>query len=143
MRRSILPSLFFLPLLAGCFPADEPLALELAGRWAAPNAGRLRAVLTAERLELPLPTSAAISVAASCREQYVMFHKRRAITLYIDEQIKPPFLVNEVRRERARLILTGKTPLAAGWEWSQIEIVLRNGDIRFDDLVDKRGRSIR
>lgn len=72
-----------------------------------------------------------------------MFHKTRGITLYIDQQIQPLFLVQEVKRDGPRLILTGKTPLAAGWEWARIEVVLRHGEIRFDDIVDKSGRSIR
>jgi hypothetical protein len=141
MRRSILPLLLFSVLLAGC-GLDEPLAPELQGRWAAPNATKLRFALIADRLQdsTPIPT---VEHDTGCSQQYVTFGKKRGISLHIDGKISPLFLVREVKRDRSRLILVGHAPLAAGSTAAQIELKLRDGQVRFDDIVDERGRSIR
>jgi hypothetical protein len=141
MRRSIFPSLLILPLLAGCMQSDEPLVPELKGRWAAPNASKLRYALLADRAQMPIP--AAAKSDTDCREQYVTFDKKRGITLYMDQKVNPLFVVREVKRDGARLILAGNTAFAAGGQSATIELILRNGEVRFDDIVDQRGRSVR
>ncbi len=142
MRRSIFPSLLvLLLLLAGCIPRDEPLVPELKGRWAAPNASKLRYALLADRAHMPIP--AAAKSDTDCREQYITFDKKRGITLYMDQKVNPLFVVREVKRDGARLILAGNTPFAAGGQSATIELILRNGEVRFDDIVDQRGRSVR
>jgi hypothetical protein len=143
MRRSIFPSLLILPLLAGCIQSDAPLVPELKGRWAAPNASKLRYALLADRAQAPLPMPAAAKSDTDCREQYVTFDKKRGITLYMDQKVNPLFVVREIKRDGARLILAGNTPFAAGAQSATIELILRNGEVRFDDVVDQRGRSVR
>jgi hypothetical protein len=143
MRRSIFPSLLMLPLLAGCIQSDEPLVPELKGRWAAPNASKLRYALLADRAQMPVPIPAVAKNDTDCREQYVIFDKKHGITLYMDQKVNPLFIVREVKRDGARLILAGNTSFAAGGQSATIELILRNGEVRFDDIVDQRGRSVR
>jgi hypothetical protein len=140
MRSVILAAFILLPLLTGC-SLDEPLAPELKGRWAAPNATKLRYALLADRTQQPVPVPSAMTV--DCSQQYVTFGKKRGISLHIDGKIHPLFVVRDVKRERSRLILAGQAPLTAGGQSAKIELKLRNGEVRFDDIVDERGRSIR
>jgi len=125
-------------LLGGCL-AEEPLAPELKGRWVAPRAAHLQLALLADRTGALPPVAAAAD--ADCRVQYVRFEKR-GIMLYKDRKVYPLFAVREVKRERSRFILNVSTPFPGG-ELMTIELVLRNGEIRFDDVIDHRGRSIR
>jgi hypothetical protein len=125
-------------LLGGCL-AEEPLAPELKGRWAAPQAARLQLALLADRTGGLPPVAAPVD--ADCRVQYVRFEKR-GIMLYKDRKVYPLFAVREVKREGSRLILAVSTPFPGG-EAMTIELILRNGELRFDDIVDQRGRSIR
>jgi hypothetical protein len=124
-------------LLGGCL-AEEPLAPELKGRWAAPQAARLQLAFLADRTGGPPPAAA---VDADCRVQYVRFEKR-GVMLYRDRKVYPLFAVREVKREGSRFTLNVSTPFPGG-EPMTIELVLRNGEIRFDDVIDHRGRSIR
>jgi hypothetical protein len=138
-RQALLATLLLLPLLAGCLVKHDPLTPELKGRWAAPNAAKLRVALAADRL-----SNAALAAApeeASCLDQYVTFEKR-GIMLYMDRKVHPLFAVSNVRRDGARLILTGNAPVPGGSE-AKIELLLRHGEVRFDDIIDQRGRSIR
>lgn len=117
-------------LLGGCL-APEPLAPELKGRWAAPRAAHLQLALLADRSAGPPPVAAA--GYADCRAQYVSFEKR-GIMLYKDQKVYPLFSVREV--------LSVSTPFPGG-DAMKIELISRNGEIRFDDVIDQRGRSIR
>jgi hypothetical protein len=137
MRTPVLPVGIAL-LLGGCL-AGEPLAPELKGRWAAPKAASLRLALLADRTSSPQPV--AVKDDADCRDQYVRFEKR-GIILYMDRKVHPLFAVQDVKREGERFILTGSAPVPGGHS-IKIELVLRRGEIRFDDVVDQRGRSIR
>ena len=51
-------------------------------------------------------------------------------------------MAREVKRDGPRIILTGSVP-SIGASDSRVELLLRNGEIRFDDVSDERGRSIR
>jgi hypothetical protein len=120
--------------LAGCSPKDDPLLPELKGRWAAEAAVKLRSGLR------PADKTPA-STQELCRTDYVTFGKR-AVTLHSGGQAKPFFVVREVRRDRSRIILVGAAPVF-GADSSSVELVLRNGEIRLDDVIDERGRSVR
>ena len=135
--RAIL-SLIVALVLGGCL-AGEPLAPELEGRWAAPRAAHLQLALLADRTAGPLPVAAAAD--ADCRVQYVSFEKR-GIMLYKDRKVYPLFAVRDVKREGSRFILSVSTPFPGG-DAMKIELILRNGELRFDDIIDQRGRSIR
>jgi hypothetical protein len=136
VRTRVVPLLLLLLLTAGCLPVD-PLVPELKGRWAAPNAAKLRYALAADRYSNP-PAPAA---AGDCSNEYVTFGKR-GIALHIHGRINPVFLVKDVQRQGARLILSGAAPFVAGAEPVKLELVLRNGEVRLDDVVDHRGRSV-
>ena len=135
--RAVL-SLSVVLLLGGCL-AEEPLAPELKGRWAAPRAAHLQLALLADRTASPPPIVAASDT--DCRAQYVRFEKR-GIMLYKDQKVYPLFAVREIKREGSRFILIGGAPFPGG-DTMTIELILRNGEIRFDDAIDQRGRSIR
>jgi hypothetical protein len=136
MRIGLLIALLLLNL--SCVPGQEPLLPELKGRWAAPNAAKLRYALAAERY----PNSPAPAASGDCRGEYVTFERRR-IALHMNAKVTPVMMVSDVRRDGARLILNGNAPMVAGGEKMQVELLLRNGEIRFDDIVDHRGRSVR
>jgi len=135
MRIGLLIALLLLNL--GCVPEQEPLAPELKGRWAVPNAAKLRYTLAAERY----PNPPAPAAAGDCRDEYVTFDKR-GIALHLNARVNPLMMVSDVKRNGARLILSGNAPTVAGGEKMQVELLLRNGEIRLDDIVDRRGRSI-
>jgi hypothetical protein len=135
MRVGLLIPLLLLNL--GCLPGNEPLLPELKGRWAAPNAAKLRYAFAAERL----PNPPGPIESGDCRNEYVTFEKR-GIALYMNAKINPVMMVSEVKRNGSRLILSGNAPMVAGGEKMRIELLLRNGEIRLDDIVDQRGRSI-
>jgi hypothetical protein len=67
---------------------------------------------------------------------------KHGIALHMHARVTPIMMVTGARRDGTRLILTGNAPLTAGGEKMQIELKLRNGEIRLDDVVDPRGRSI-
>jgi hypothetical protein len=135
----LIPLLLIGPLLllGGCIPAQDPLLPELKGRWSAPNAAKLRYALAAERYANP-PAPIA---SGDCRNEYVTFEKH-GVALYMNGQVNPLFIVQAVKRDGSRLILDGNTPMVAGGHKARIELVLRNGEVRLDDVVDERGRSI-
>lgn len=129
-----------IPLLLlnlGCVPGQEPLLPELKGRWSAPNAAKLRYALAAERYANP----AAPTESGDCRNEYVTFEKH-GISLYTNGRVNPVLMVQAVKREGARLLIDGNAPMVAGGQKARIELLLRNGEIRLDDIVDQRGRSI-
>jgi hypothetical protein len=138
MRAKRLGLLIPLLLLGqGCVPGNDPLLPELKGRWSAPNAAKLRYAAAAERYANPPAQTA----SGDCRNEYVTFEKY-GVVIYMNGQVNPVFIVTAVKREGARLILDGHAPIVAGGDKARIELLLRNGEIRLDDVVDERGRSI-
>src|SRR4051812_16277233 len=140
-RFGLLISLFVLLgpllLLGGCIPAQDPLLPELKGRWSAPNAAKLRYTVAAERYANP-PAQAD---ASDCRNEYVMFEKH-AVTLYMNGMVNPVFMVQTIKRDGTRLIIDGSAPMVAGGHTGRLELVLSNGEVHLDDVVNERGRSI-
>ena len=139
MGRIVRALILALPLIAAGCTAEEPLVPELKGRWAAPNAVKLRYALLVDRLDNPPPPPV---VTDNCKTEYVTFGKQ-LITVYANGQVNPLFLVKEVKRDGTRLILKGRTPVTVGGSQATIELLLRNGEVRFDDIIDQTGRSIR
>jgi hypothetical protein len=128
----------FVPLLllvAGCLQKEDPLLPELKGRWATEYAVKIRSAGSAGG---PAPQP---STQELCRTEYVTFEKR-AVTLHSGGRVSPFFVAREVKRDGPRIILTGSVP-SMGASDSRVELLLRNGEIRFDDVSDERGRSIR
>ena len=54
-------------------------------------------------------------------------------------------MIANAAREGARFVLTGQEPNnpLAGPGRTRLELVLRNGEVAFDNLFDQRGRSVR
>jgi hypothetical protein len=124
---------------AACIPGDDAPLPELKGRWAAINAAKLRALVANAPANAPQP-----SLAELCGSEYVTFGKQ-AVRLHHGGTSNTLFWVREAKRKGARIVLTGKEAersFAAVAE-TQVELVLREGELRFDDVVDPRGRSIR
>jgi hypothetical protein len=129
-------ALFFsLLLLTGC--GEEPLLPELQGRWAAPNAAKIRKAI----LINAYPNAPAADAKDPCSNDYVTFGKPR-IMLHSNGKTTPLFVVSEARREGSRIILMGREPTLGGGE-GRLDLLLRKDEIRFDDIVDKKGRSVR
>ena len=133
MRRPGLSSPVVL-LAAGCVEAQDPLLPELKGRWATEHAVKIRAVAAGD-------TRAPQGLPELCRTDYVAFDKR-AITLHRAGKANPFFIAREVKREGRRIILTGGVPVLGSSD-SRLEIMLYDGEIRFDDISNERGRSLR
>jgi len=142
--RKVLATLFVLaPLLAACVKAEEPLIPELKGKWGSP--GILKAIdqkrqnaIQKASLKPDLP----FRPEDLCRVTHVTFDKSalRVHALGFDVSL---FDVTEVKREGARLILTGtadkKDPASAG----KLILLVHNGEVRFDDILDNRRRSLK
>ena len=137
MRKTIAALLLLAPLLAACGKDAPPLAPELKGRWASADLNK-RAQSTQ-----PRPVSAQVTQRADndCSLHHVAFEKR-GIVLHVLGIGIPIFEVSEVKRDRARLTLVGKADKTGGGRGT-IELLLRNGEVKFDDISDERGRSIR
>ena len=139
MRAASIPLLAVAILLGGCLQKDDPLVPELKGRWAAPNASKVRAAIMADRTSTPIPV--AVNHDTNCRDQYVTFQSH-GISIHIDRKVYPLFAVKEIKRDGPRLILSGAAPVPGGHK-ATIELLLRHGEVRFEDIIDQRGRSIR
>ena len=122
--------------VAGCLPQADPLAPELKGRWAAPQAAKLRQAFAQERYAAAPPAPA----PADCRNEYVTF-QRSAVVVHANAQESPVMIVEAVERAGDRLVLRGRAPFVAGGGRMQIELRLRGGKVRLDDVLDEKGRS--
>src|SRR5262245_33126099 len=148
-------------LLAGCVESDNALLPELKGRWAPVRSAQVRAVLASNNSSVP---AAVPSVKELCQSEYITFQKYRAgsdflgrVVLYRKERDpteREPvllrngdtgYLVKDAKREGDRIILIGQEPNhpLAGSGQTRLELVLRNGEISFNDIIDQRGRSVR
>ena len=91
-------------------------------------------------LTYPPPVAPEPVVNASCSTQYVTFGKQY-IAMHRDGESLPLFVIQEVKRNGNRLTLTG-TASVPGGSTMQIDLILRNGEVRFDDVRDQKGRSV-
>lgn len=138
MRKAILTVLLLAPLMAACGKAEEPLIPELKGRWAPPT--------TAKAMEQPRVQQVSNPPKPDpnyCRIMHVTFTKQR-IALHTLGFPLTVFHIASIKREGQRLILSGspdgdKNPSAQG----KVVLLLRDGEVRFDDIYDERGRSLR
>lgn len=122
-------------LNSGCVQVEEPVVPELKGHWASDNVARVRHAL----LTYP-PAEAPQSIRnTDCSTQFVSFGKRY-ITLHTHDVI-PLLVVREIKRDGNRITLTGVASVPGG-DGIQVDLVLRNGDVRVDDVRDRRGRSV-
>jgi hypothetical protein len=124
-------------LTAGCLPSEEPLMAELKGRWAAMHAVKLRHVMGQDSY----PAAAEPTTREVCRSDYVTFGKN-GIALHGQGKTTRFFVAQVVRRDSPRIILQGRGPMP-GSDKGRIELILGNGEVRFDDVIDERGRSLR
>jgi hypothetical protein len=131
-RFALLIPLLLLNL--GCLPVD-PLVPELKGRWASDNIARVRHAL----LTYPPPAAPEAISDPGCRAQYVTFGKQ-FIAMHTQDMV-PLFAVREFKRDGNRLTLTGSASVPGGTTM-QIDLLLRNGEVRFDDVRDQKGRSV-
>ena len=140
MRKVFAAMLIVAPLVAACGMAEEPLVPELNGRWDVLSKFKSdRTVGMSSRAE---PQPAAVD---TCRAGYITFSKRRIAmhTLGIPLSI---FHIADVKRNGQRLTLTGgmdsgKSPSAS--PQGKLVLLLRNGEVRFDDIIDENARSVK
>ena len=138
MRKVFVTMLVVAPLLVACGMAEEPLVPELKGRWD---------TLSKIKSERPVRASSQAEPVASdpCRTGYMTFSKRK-ITMHMNGISIPVFHVADVKRDGQRLTITGgavsgKDPSASAH--GKIVLLLRNGEVRFDDIFDETGRSVK
>src|SRR5262249_18001443 len=80
--------------------------------------------------------------AEMCRAAYVTFGKRSVRATVFGNRV-PLFSIESAKREGSRVILTGRVNKNSAESAARIELVLRNGEVRFDDIYDTTGRSIK
>lgn len=140
--RKVFATLVLLaPLLAACGAAEEPLLPELKGKWAPPTIAQ--AMLSDQMRTQKVSATPAKEDKNFCRILSVTFSKQR-ISLNLLGIGITMFHITDAKREGSRLILSGspdgdKDPRAQG----KLVITMQNGQVRFDDIYDERGRSIR
>jgi hypothetical protein len=140
MRKVLALLIVCAPLLAAC-SIEEPILPELKGRWSAPN--MIKAMEERRRVEqVSMKTAAPTTQAEMCRAVYVTFGKRAVRANVFGNRI-PLFSIDSAKREGSRIILTGRANKANAESAAKIELVLRNGEVRFDDIYDATGRSIK
>jgi hypothetical protein len=143
MRKIVTTLLLLVPLLAACGKIEDPIVPELKGKWGSPGVAKAIDQKRQARVE-PASMKAVNSTTQEeiCRVSYVTFGKSaiRVHTLGFGISL---FEITGVKREGSRVILSGTTdrrdPGAAG----KIELIVRNGEVRFDDVIDASGRSIK
>jgi hypothetical protein len=135
VRKVLVTMLLLAPLLAGCGKDEEPLIPELKGRWD---------VLSYAKRQVQRASTAPQSVKAdakfdNCDASYVTFSKR-GIAINVLGFPLARFPVTSARREGQRIILAVAFDQSAR---GQIELLMRSGELRFDDILDDTGRSIK
>jgi len=143
MRKAFATLLILTPLLAACGKAEEPIMPELKGKWAMP--AFLKAVEQKQAKAQPAAMQSANVPAKPedlCRVTHLTFGKDaiRVHTLGFGFTLLE---IASARREGSRITLTtpaqGKDPASA----VNIVLALRNGDVRFEDALDYRGRTLK
>jgi hypothetical protein len=133
MRRIIASPILLVPLLAGC-TFEDPILPELKGRWSAPamiNAMEERRPVEQFSMKAAAPTTQ----AEMCRAVYVTFGKR-AIRASVFGRRVPSFSIDSAKREGSRIVLKGRASNNNAESAATIELVLRNGEVHFDDIYD-------
>jgi hypothetical protein len=143
MRKMFASLLLLGPLLAACGKIEEPIVPELKGKWGAP--GIMKAIDQKRQARVEPASVKAVTPTTHeemCRVSHVTFGKSaiRVNALGFGFSL---FEVTGVKREGSRIILSGtvdkKDPASSG----KIELMVRNGEVRFDDIYDASGRSIK
>lgn len=132
-------------LLAGCGQGDGPLLPELNGRWASDDSTRVQMATTGSGTPV-VPSS----LEERCQRGYVTFDKfpmdlefSGSVTLHRQGSNEVVFLVGSASREGDRITMTGRPPNTPPSRRMQVELALRNGQVVFDDVLDRLGRSVR
>jgi hypothetical protein len=139
MRGHFVIALVALFLSACGQQQEESILPELKGRWAAEHAGKIRSIVASDTGTTARAVPA--SVQELCQNGYVTFGKQR-VRLHIDGGVTTLFNIKEAKRDGSRVILTGNMSRQMPIEM-RIELLLRTDGIRFDDIVNAKGRSIR
>lgn len=144
MKRFVLVALSGL-LLAGCGQSDGPLLPELNGRWAAEDGTQLQ--MTTIGSGAPFAPS---SFEEQCQRSYVTFDRfpmdlefSGSVTVHRPGSSEVVFLVGSAARDGDRITMTGRPPNTLPSKRMQIELVLRDGEVVLDDVLDRLGRSVR
>jgi hypothetical protein len=138
VRKVFMTLLIMAPLLAACGKVEDPIVPELKGRWDIISLHKMKDARTVGSSK-PAPPD----TSDNCAVSYVTFGKTRIVIRLLGVPV-PVFHVTDVKVQGPRIILTGgMTPNPKPSETGKLELVLRNGGIRFDDIIDERGRSIK
>ena len=144
MRKLLATVLILGPMLAACSKIEEPIVPELKGKWGAPG---ISEVVGQKRQAQVQQTSTKKDSSPTtheevCRVAGVTFGKS-AIRVNAFGRDFPLFHIDSVKREGARIVLTGQIDKKHAGTAGKIELVMRNGEVRFDDVYDSTGRSIK
>jgi hypothetical protein len=90
------------------------------------------------------------SFEEQCQRTYVTFDRypmdlefSGSVTVHQRDSSDVVFLVGSASREGDRITLTGRPPNTPPAGRMQIELVLHDGEVVFDDVLDRLGRSVR
>jgi hypothetical protein len=138
VRRVVATMLVVAPLLAACGKAEEPLIPELKGRWDIISLHKLQEARGTVGSGTRQPNT-----SDNCAVSYVTFGKSRIVIRLLGLPV-PVFHVIDTKVQGQRVILTGGMEAnSKPSESGKLELLVRNGEVRFDDLIDERGRSIK
>ena len=141
MRKTILTILALAPLLAACGAVEEPLLPELKGKWAPPTIAQ--AMLSDQMRTQKVSATPAKEDKNFCRILSVNFTKQRINMSLLGFNV-PVFNIRGVKREGNRVIITGNADIdTSAAAQGKLVLLVRNGEVRFDDIYDQTGRSIR
>ena len=138
MRKNFAALLIVAPLLAACGGTEQPLIPELKGRWDMADPAKIQKM----RAERGLRAQTTTADVDSCKVAYLTFSKHAVVMRMMGISL-PLFPVADVKRDGQRLILTGGSDSSSLASHGKLVLLLRNGEVRFDDLLDEHGRSMK
>jgi hypothetical protein len=138
VRKIVVTLVALAPLMAACGKMEEPLIPELKGRWDLVSLHKMQQAGTVGSSRATQPDT-----SDNCAVSNVTFGKTRIVMRLVGLPV-PIFHVVDVKVQGPRVIITGgMSPNAPPNQQGKLELLLRNGGIVFDDIIDERGRSIK
>jgi hypothetical protein len=138
VRKIAVCLLVVAPLLAACGRMEEPLTPELKGRWDLVSLHKMQQAGTVGSSRATQPDT-----SDYCALSNVTFGRTRIVMRLMGLPV-PIFHVADVKVMGQRVIITGgMQPNPPPNQQGKLELLVRNGGISFDDIIDERGRSIK
>jgi len=129
------------PVLAACGKAEEPLIPELKGRWGLVSLHKMQEARSTVGMGNASSNAPKRDTSDNCNISYVTFGQQRIVMRMVGIPI-PVFQVADVKVLGQRVIVTGGADSNPS-NHVKLVLLLRNGGVSFDDIIDETGRSIK